>query len=187
MPAVINIATNLAFGALIAIIAGRSLDLRRDYVNWPLLLMLAFEALIFTPIATFLFRFYPHWSLLYWFDPQVHPQLDDWIGWLSLLAVFLNFASALLGYTIARLGLIREVPMLRILPLACGILFIAYVSYAYGERIVLIGEGDAFWQGNASKLFSAGAGWLGLTLYTGMLGFLGWLHVRFGQQDAGLV
>lgn len=187
MPAVINILANLLFGSCMALVARRSPALRRDFVSWPLLFLLAFEALLFTPIATFLFRFYPHWSLSYWFDPQVHPGLDKWIGWLSLAAVLLNFVAAVLGYAVTRAGLLRERRAIWATPAALGTGALVAIAYVHGDRIVLIGEGDAFWHGQARILLSAAAGWVGISAYVGMAAFLLWIHRRFAERDPSIV
>ena len=48
--------------------------------------LLAFQAIVVTPIATLLFRFYPQWSMFYWFDPQIFPELDAYTGMLSAVS-----------------------------------------------------------------------------------------------------
>src|SRR5512145_2073632 len=98
MPALINIAANLVFGGSLAYVTRRSPAVRRELTSWALIFLVAFEALVFTPVATYLFRFYPQWSMLYWFDPQVLPGIERWLGALSALAVLLNFGAAVGGF-----------------------------------------------------------------------------------------
>ena len=187
MPVVINIAANLLFGAGLALVARRSPALRNTVYSWSFFFLLAFEAIAFTPVATYVFRFYPQWSMLYWFDPQIFPELERWIGLLSLLAIFLNFGAALCGYLIARAGILAGHIWIWTAPLATAISLIGYVSFAYGDRVVFIGDYDAFWQGNAVLLFGAAPGWAAVVLYVGAAAFLFWTRSRFGDRDPSLL
>jgi hypothetical protein len=183
MPALINIAVNLAFGASLAWTLRRSPALREELFAWPLLLLLAFEALVFTPVATYLFRFYPQWSMLYWFDPQVFPGLDAWTGVLSFLAILLNFAAVLGGYMLVRASLLRPQTWLRYVPFACAAGLSLLVFALYGRRVVFIGDYDEFWQGTAHFLFAGLAGWIGLLCYASTFGLVWWVGQRFSHHE----
>lgn len=183
MPALINIAVNLAFGASLAWTLRRSPALRDDLLSWPLLTLLGFEALVFTPVATYLFRFYPQWSMLYWFDPQVFPGLDGWTGVLSFVAVAANFAAAIAGYLTVRASLATERAWLRWAPFGAAIAVALGVFGLYGRRVVFIGDYDAFWQGSARFLYAALAGWIGLVCYASTFGLVWWLRQRFSHHE----
>jgi hypothetical protein len=187
LPAVINIAGNLALGGALTLVVSRSPALRRDFVNWAFLMLMAFEAVIFTPSATYLFRFYPQWSMLYWFDPQIFPELESFIGVLSLAAVLLNFAAVVLGYTLARAGVLHSDRRLAYAPLVAAAMLIIAVLTMYYDRVALIGDYDMFWQGNAVVLFKRVAGWVGVLSYVGAGLFVFFVHRRFHDHDPSLV
>ncbi len=187
MPVIVNLCANMVFGAALVLAVRRSPAMREGFVSWSLFFLVTFEAIVFTPVATFLFRFYPQWSMHYWFDPQIFPELDRWIGWLSALAVLLNFGAALLGYSLARLGVLTGRAWLWSLPLAVGSAVIAYVAFAAGDRLVFIGDYDAFWQGNAELMVTSAVGWVGIVCYAGTVAFVIWTYRRFRDHDPKLI
>jgi hypothetical protein len=187
MPVVINIAANLLFGAGLALVARRSPALRQTVFSWPFFFLLAFEAVLFTPVATYVFRFYPQWSMLYWLDPQVFPALERWIGWLSMVAILLNFAAALGGYLAARLGIITNQVWMWSAPLVAATGLILYVGIAYWDRVAFVGDYDAFWQGNAVLMLMAPPGIAGMALYAAAIAFVAWTKRTFGDHDPRLL
>ncbi len=187
MPAAINVAANFALGGALVLVLKASPAIRREMVSWGLLFLLFFEALVFTPVAVYLFRFYPQWSMLYWFDPQMFPRLDNWIGLLSFLATALNFAAAVVGFALARLGIIIGQRWLAWGPALVGVACVLLMIVAYGDRVAFIGDYDAFWQGTADLLFKRLAGWIGLGGYAAAVGFLFWVRSRFADHDPTLV
>lgn len=186
MPVILNIASNLILGAAVPLMVRNSKALRQDFVCWQLLFLTAFEAVVFTPLSTYLFRFYPQWALLYAFDPQLYPELDRWYGLLTAGAVLLNFGAAILGFTLGRLGVLRSKTWLWALPLAAGAAVWATVLIGGGDRLVFIGDFDSFWAGNNPALYKRFAGWVGLGLYAASASFLIWLHKRFSSHDPAL-
>lgn len=74
MPVPLNLAVNLAFAAGLVRLTRRSPGLRRHFCSWQLWLLLAFEAAVFTPVATYLFCRFPQYALLYTLDPQLEPR-----------------------------------------------------------------------------------------------------------------
>jgi hypothetical protein len=187
MPALVNIAANFALGGATAWVTRHSPAVRREFVSWALLFLVGFEALAVTPVATFLFRFYPQWSMLYAFDPQIFPNLEEWIGLLSFLAILLNFAAALGGFHVTRLGVQRNQELVCYAPWAAGGFITLLILALGGRRVLFMGDYDAFWQGNADVLVTRAAGWVGLLLYASAAGFVFWLHRRFADHDPSIV
>lgn len=187
MPAVINCAANLALGGSLAWVVKRSPAFHNELVSWPLLFLVAFEALVVTPVTTYLFRFYPQWSMLYWFDPQIFPGLDAWVGFLSLLAVLANAGGAVLGYYVTREGLLRGNQWMSYAPWIAGGLLASFTLLFYGDRVVFIGDYDTFWQGGADLLFTRVAGWVGFVTYAAAAGFVYWVHRTYRDRDPSLV
>lgn len=183
MPAIIHLAANLIFGSCFVLVTRKSAALRTSSLSWPLLALAAFEALVFTPIATYQFRFYPQWSMLYSFDPQMFPQLHHWIGPLSLAVILLNFSAAAGAFLLARRGILADSPSLWLAPIAVGAGAILYVGVFFGERIAFVGDYDQFWQGQAQLLLSSFTGWLGIALYVSGLALLLFVHSRFSDHD----
>lgn len=187
MPVVINIAANLLFGASLVLANRRSPALRQNVFSWSFFSLLAFEAMLFTPVATYVFRFYPQWSMLYWLDPQVFPAVERWIGWLSLAAVILNFAAAIGGYLLARLGVLASHVWMWAAPLVAATGLLVYAGITYGDRIAFVGDYDAFWQGNAVLMFEAPPGIAGVVLYAAAVALVVWTRHRFGDHDPSLI
>jgi len=183
MPAILNLVGNLALGASIAFIARRSQSFRTELVAWPLLFALAFEGVIVTPIATYLFRFYPQWSMLYGFDPQVFPGVDRFIGLLSLAIVVLNFSAVLAGYYLVRIGLARERQWIWISPFATSGLVTLYVILFYAERIIYIGDFDSYSSSLAPFFLTTLPGCIGVLLYAFAGAFLLWVNARYSHRD----
>ena len=186
MPVIINIASNLILGAALPLGVRSSQALRQDFVCWQLLFLTAFEAAVFTPLSTYLFRFYPQWSLLYAFDPQLYPELDRWIGLMTGGAVLLNFGAVILGFALARAGILTGKKWLWAAPLAAGAAVWTVVLLGGGDRILFIGDFDAFWAGNNPILYKRFAGWVGMLLYIATGGFVLWVRRRFAQHDPAL-
>ncbi|MBI5511131.1 MAG: hypothetical protein HY903_20410 [Deltaproteobacteria bacterium] len=183
MPALINIAANILFGAGLVLVLRRSEALRANLVSWAFFVLLGFEAVLVTPVATYLFRFYPQWSMLYLFDPQIFPELDRYIGVLSLFAVLLNVGAAFVGFFLARLALVAGQTWIWAAPLGAAAGVILTVGVLHGHRVLYVGDYDEFWQGNAVFLLKSAAGWVGLILYAAAGLLLTLVHRRFKNHD----
>ncbi len=181
MPVLVNICANLGFGAAVAWTARRSPALRGELLTWHLLLLLAFESLVITPAATLLFRFYPQWSMFYWFDPQLFPNLDQWAGWLSGLAVVLNYTAAMVGYGLVRWGIRRDNVALRVAPMVTAATVGVALVVLFGDQVLHLGDYETYLQGQADLLVATPAGWLGIALYVGAGAFVYWLYRRFAR------
>lgn len=178
MPALINIAANLIFGAALARMTKDSPHHREGFISWPLILLVAFESFLVTPVATYVFRFHPQWSLLYAFDPQVYGGLLSWVGVLSAGAVLLNYVCALWGFAATRVAMRKAWPWLAYIPWVMGVGIIAGVVWSYGSRILYLGEYDAFWHGRAQLFVTQPAGWVALLPYVFALPYLFWVKKR---------
>lgn len=187
MPAIINFAANLILGGAVALALQRSPAVRRELMSWAFLALIGFEALVFTPVATYLFRFYPQWSMLYVFDPQMFPELEAWIGVLSLVAVLVNFAGAVGGFYATREGLLRRRRWLTYAAPGFGGAVVLLTLAVFGKRVVFMGDYDAYWQGNADVFLARLGGWVGLLLYGGSALFVAFLRTRFSDHDPKLV
>lgn len=178
MPALVNVAANLLLGAALAFAVRNSDDMRDEPLSVAFLLLLGFEALVMTPIATLLFRFYPQWSMFYWFDPQLFPDLETWTGPLSAIAVTLDVAAACGGFLAVRFALNRGPAPLVWAPFAVGGAMIVLILAMFGRRVVFLGDYDEFWQGHAHLLIGRLAGWIGIALYAAAVGFVWYVRRR---------
>lgn len=167
MPAIINVAANVIFGSVLAWIMRDHPLLKREQIGWPLVWLAAFQAVIFTPIAAYLFQFYPHWSMLYAVDPYVHPWWEDWRGTWSAIAVIANAVGACGAYGISWYGLAISRRWLVWMPAGLGSLIILSVLIGYGRRVLTITDYDHFWAGHGINLFTSVPGWIGICLYAG--------------------
>jgi len=183
MPALLNIATNLVLGAGVAIVARNSQAVRKRPLNWALLTLLGFEGVVFTPIATYLFRFYPQWSMLYWFDPQIYPGLDRWLGVISLGVIVFNFLAAAGGFLLTRRGLIENKTWVTLAPFVGALLIAFFVTVFFADRLFWIGDYDVFWQGRADLLFATLPGVLTMALYGACVAFILLIHQRYGRRE----
>ncbi len=183
MPMLFNCASNLAFGAALAWVMRRNPAFTRTLATWPMLLLAVFEALLLTPMTAYLMRFHPHWATSYMFDPQIFPHLDQWVTWLSLGPVALNFAAAWLGYALVYRGVTDEQPMLARLPAIIVLDTWAIVMGLSGQRLLHMGDYDAFWQGHARALMLKPAGIAMLVSYGACALFVLWLGRRYGKTS----
>lgn len=187
MPVLFNALAHCALGSLLASTARRSPRFRLELVSWPLILLVAFHAILAAPSATFLFRFYPQWSLLYAFDPQVFPALNGWFAPMSAGVVLTNLTLGILGLLVSREGLIRESRLLERLPLAVAALCAALAVVFYGDRALWVGSYDAYWQDQALFLVKSPAGWVGLGTYIAGAAFILWTHRRFAEREPNYI
>jgi hypothetical protein len=187
MPAIVNVAASLLFGAAFALVARESAALRRSALSWPFFFAVTFQALVVAPMAAYLFRFHPQWSMLYWFDPQIFPTIEGWVGWLSGVAVLCNVAAAIIGFTVARIGILAGSQVIWAAPLALGAGAILSIAIAYGDRVAFLGDYDAFWQGAAVLVFKRLPGWIGLGVYLAGFLFVLWAYSRFRDHDPTLI
>lgn len=183
MPVPFNFATSLLMGALLPPLLWRSMALRQAFGNWMLLFLGTFFALIYTPVCTFTLRFFPHWSLLYGFDPQLFPQFEQQLGALSGVLVLMYFAVAVVGYGLSRRAVVKRRPVWAVLPLLLSIAMWVGGLWIWRDRIVAVSDFDGFWQGNAAALHRHMLGTTCILLHTSCMAFLLWLRCRFAHRD----
>jgi hypothetical protein len=187
MPALINIAFNLLLGTALVLVLRHSPALRQELISWSFFVLLGFEAVLVTPVTTYLFRFYPQWSMLYFFDPQIFPDLERYIGLLSLLAVVLNVGAGFAGYLLARLAVVLRQPWMWAAPIgaAFGIVFTVFILH--GDRVLFVGDYDEFWQGNAAFILTSVPGITGVMLYLAAAALVVLVRWRFKDHDPRLL
>ncbi len=183
MPCAFIAAAQLMVGGALPLLLRRSPALRAALLNWQVLVLAAFEALVVTPISTFLLCTYPQWSLLYVFDPQLYPQLEMRLLGISALGVLLNFALLLTGYAWARSGILQGRRRRAWGPVGLGLGIQALGLALFAERIAYVGDFDSFWQGQAARLQQRSAGWLSVLLVAATLGLLVSIWQRFRRAD----
>ena len=187
MPALVNVAASLAFGASLALVLRRSPSLRDETLSWPFLVLLAFEAVVATPVATLLFRFHPQWSMFYWFDPQVFPEIDTWTGALSAIAVTANAAAAVAGFMVVRHSVRAGPEWLRWVPLGVASAVILWSMVAFPRRLLFIGDYDEFWQGHARLFVARFAGWMGIAAYLAAVALVLVMRQRYADREPEIV
>ncbi len=183
MPALVNVAASLAFGASLALVLRRSPSLRDETLSWPFIVLLAFEAVVATPVATLLFRFHPQWSMFYWFDPQVFPEIDAWTGALSAIAVLANATAACAGFMVVRQSVRMGPEWLRWVPFGVSAAMLAWWLVVFPRRLVFIGDYDEFWQGHASLMVARFAGWVGIITYAAAVLLVLVLRQRYADRE----
>ncbi len=187
MPALYNLGAHVALGSALALTARRSEAFRQDPVSWPLILLFVFHALVAAPAATYLFRFFPQWSMLYAFDPQVFPDLDGWIGLISGGVVLLNLLCSVTGFFVTRAGILRASRSLELTPIAVATLSWVALLLSYPERSFWVGTYDAYWQAEAPFLLTTVPGFIGVLSYGLGLAFVLWVKKRFSGREPSYV
>ena len=164
-------------------VARNSAAMKANWLSWSSLAMLGFEAICITPMATYAFRFYPDWSMLYLLDPEIFPRFPYWVGWLSLVVVALNFITATLAYLITREGILKQSSSWSLAPLVIGAVALSGILILFHKRILFIGDYEAFLAGEAELIVKTIVGGFGIVVYLLALGFVAWLSQRFSEAD----
>ena len=186
MPILMNLCINLLLGSSIAMVARNSDAMRENWLSWSSLAMLTFEAVCMTPMATYAFRFYPDWSMLYLLDPEIFPRFPYWVGWLSIVVVALNFVTATIGYLITRHGILSENSTWSLAPMIVGATSLLAIVMVFHKRIFFIGDYESFLAGEAQLIVTTVVGGCGVLVYCLALGFVAWLSQRFSESDPKL-
>ena len=121
--------------------------------------------------------------MLYLFDPQVFPNLDQWLNLLSAASALSNFFAAILGYGIARAGYLSGNSTKSSTPFVLGVGTIFGVLLFQFDRIAFVGDYDTYWQGQAQLFLKTAPGLLGIFTYLGAFIFVLWVHSRFSGRD----
>lgn len=186
MPILLNLCMSLLLGSSIAMVARNSKAMQQHWLSWSSLALLAFEALCITPMATFAFRFYPDWSVLYLLDPELFPRFPYWVGWFSILVIILNFITATSAYLITRYGILKESIAWMLSPMVIGASSLLVIVALFYKRIFFIGDYEAFLAGEAQLILTTTIGITGITVYCLAVGFVTWLSRRFSLSDPKL-
>ena len=187
MPIIVNLSATLLLGASLAAATRSSPAFKESFVNWVLVFLLAFVALVITPVATFALRFYPQWSMLYFFDPQIFPNLNQWLNPLSALAAISNFATATLGYGLTRAGYLSKTPTKYLTPFILSIGALLGVLILQFDQLIFVGDYDAYWEGKANLFIRTTPGILGSSAYLSACIFVLWIRTRFHGRDPKLI
>lgn len=176
MPALINLLANVAFGAAMG--AVRQRPRQEGYgLSWPLLLLISFQCLVVVPVATFLVRFYPDWSLFYVFDPQV-VGVEAYAGPMSLLIAATDVGLAIGAYALTQRATRTEQRHWRWTPTVIASVGAIAVLALCMRRVALVGTYDAYWHGDARWLPLSLPGVVGATTYTAAAGLALWTRRR---------
>ena len=174
---------NFCLGAAIVWCWRRSPALQDSLFCWQLLALGLYEALILTPVATYLLRFYPQWTLHYGWDPQIHPNLEGMLGWLSWPAIFGLYLAAFAGFGLTRLALLRQSPSLTLAPLAAGAGLWLLALLRWRRQFAYIGTFDDFSAGQADLWLLHLAGWVHMALYLSAVTYVVLLQRTYGSRD----
>ncbi|RYF11665.1 MAG: hypothetical protein EOO40_02870 [Deltaproteobacteria bacterium] len=186
MPVPFNLATSLLLGASLPPLLRRSEAFRHSFANWALLALALFMALVFTPATTYLVRYFPHWSTLYAFDPQLFPLVERGVGPLSAALVLSYFGVAAGGYAVSRHAILTNQVVWLALPLATGAGIWAVGLWHWQLQVLTVGEFDAFWQGSGTLLHRHRVGAVALLLHLGALVFLALVRRLAARQGQAM-
>ena len=164
-------------------IARQSKAMRESWLSWSSLAMLAFEAVCITPMATYAFRFYPDWSMLYLLDPEIFPRFPYWVGWLSIFVVALNFLTVTAAYLITREAILREKLNIALATIITGASSFILILLIFHKRIFFVGDYEAFLAGEAQLIIKTIVGISGIVVCCLGVGFVSWLGQRFSERD----
>jgi len=176
MPALINIWGHFLLGIVVAHLARHQLLRPKSLLSPALIYLLAFQGLLSIPVCTYLSHFFPHWTLLYFFDPQIFPRLYHFPGILSFVLVFLNTLAAFAGFFIYRHALIIQQRGIWLAPAGLSSICIFIVFFRYYHRIFFVGDHTTYWQGEAYFWLAHVSGWLGLSMIMSAALLLSYLH-----------
>lgn len=185
MPVVIHWVLNLCLGLRTARAVRLAPGLWAASAPWPLLFLAALQAVVVTPCVTYLFRYWPAWSMFYLFDPVDYPMLETFIGLLSGLVVLINFGLMWLGFVCGRRSVAQGTHAARWaqLPYSISIAIVGLCVAYLGDRMMYAGDFQTFWRGEASLWFATPAGWVGFALIFAGVAFERVLHHRFAARD----
>ena len=147
---------NVALSFLVALLWVERLRDRgylfQHFLSWPLVILVAFQCIVLTPLQTFHFRFHHDWALAYLVDPDLHPSVDSLLTLWTLLAAILPFGAALAAYAIARIPFDKpksRAPRFTLVG-ACVVVVLT-IAFLWRELLYL-GEYNEFFLGEARFL-----------------------------------
>tara|TARA_B100000959_G_scaffold225390_1_gene239500 strand:+ start:59 stop:607 length:549 start_codon:yes stop_codon:yes gene_type:complete len=176
MPAIINIWGHFSLGVVLAYVARHQLLRAKSSLTPALIYLLAFQVILSIPVCAYLSHFFPHWTLLYFFDPQIFINLYQFPGILSFTLICLNTMAALLGFFLFRQSLKHQQKVFWAGPLTLSSATILILFVQYYHRIFFIGNHATYWQGGAKFWLAHISGWLGLSMMLAGFVLLVWLR-----------
>lgn len=163
MPFYFNLLISFALGALWVERLKRRPELfRAGLLSFPLIGHIVFQLIVLTPIQVFQFRFHHDWSLGYLIDPELHPEVDEYLAIWSFLAALLLVGVGVLGHLVGRLPFDKpKTPAVRYAHAACAVLALAIGGILFREWW-WIGTFDEFFAGEARFLLRTPTGLVGI-------------------------
>jgi hypothetical protein len=149
MPLPLHLLFVFMLGAALPLGLRRSAALHDAFFNWQLLAVGLYSAVVVTPVCTGLLRFYPQWSLMYAFDPQLYPAVDQQVMLLCVAALLGQSVCLLTGYALARFAAIKQRLDLIGVPLLATVMGAAAILFYGFDRVRAVGDYDAFYMGRA--------------------------------------
>ncbi len=176
MPALINIWGHFLLGIIVAHLSRAQLLRSDSRLSPALLYLLGFQGLLSIPVCTYLSHFFPHWTLLYFFDPQIFTHLYHFPGTLSFALVSLNTLAAFAGFFIYRRALNLQQRFFWLIPLVLSSICILIIFFNYHHRIFFVGNHTTYWQGDAHFYLAHISGWLGVSMLAAAALLISYLH-----------
>ena len=155
----------------------------RTWLNTYLIALIVVQAICLTPILTTLCRFSPDWSLMYLVNRYELPNLEDWMGIISIAFLLLQHLMFFTAYTLARIGIQKGQPAITHFPTIFGLLGTTILVIFFGQRLFLMGSYEEFTSGTAHSIWKSQLGWLPVLSLAGMIiGSL--ITLRYNTRDA---
>ncbi|MCC6807560.1 MAG: hypothetical protein IT381_09055 [Deltaproteobacteria bacterium] len=142
------------------------------FLSWPLITSIGFQAMVLTPIQSFHFRFHHDWSLGYLVDPDLHPAVDTYLTFWSLLAAILLLGAALTGYLVARIPFEKPKSNARKIALGAAAVVTVLLVAIMRHELFFIGEYGEYYGGETRFLLLTPTGILGVVQLVACAAFL---------------
>jgi hypothetical protein len=142
------------------------------FLSWPLVIGVAFQCVVLTPVQTFHFRFHHDWALGYLIDPDLHPAVDTYLPLWTFLAALATIGASVAGYTLGRIRFDKpksKAPRIALIAAAVTAVVLAALMW---RQLIYIGEYGEFFADEARFLFITPTGVFGLLLLVACTAFL---------------
>ncbi len=132
------------------------------FLSWPLITVVGFQAIVLTPIQSFHLRFHHDWATGYLVDPDLHPAIDTYLTWWSLLAAFALLGAALLGYFLGRIPFEKPKSKARQIALIATAVVSVIVLLLLRHELFHLGEYSDYFSGETRFLLATPTGIMGV-------------------------